>query len=298
MTEGLITKALSGYYYVMPDDDHTTLVQCRGRGILKLKGDTPLVGDRVRYELTSHGEGVINELLPRRSQLVRPPVANVDLAIIVFSLVEPELNVALLDKFLAHIEAAQLEAVICLTKHDLLTANEEHNRLAEICELYGQIGYDVIMTSTKTGEGIETLKERLKGRVAVLCGQSGVGKSSLLNALVPSLQLETAAVSSKLGRGRHTTRHVALISLSGDGVVADTPGFSQLDFIQMEAPDLTYAFKEFPPFAAQCKFRGCLHLQEPECGVLSALEAGDIASSRYEHYQLFVDEIRNQERRY
>lgn len=301
MKIGLITKALSGYYYVMPDEDHSEVVQCRGRGILKLKGETPLVGDKVRFEVTSHGEGIINELLPRHSQLIRPPIANVDLAVVVFSLVQPELHIALLDKFLAHIEHARLEAIICLTKHDLIETDDQQEareQLQHVTALYEQIGYKVMVTSTLDGRGIQQLEHTLQGKIAVLCGQSGVGKSSLMNALVPSLQLETAEVSDRLGRGRHTTRHVELIPLRGDGVVADTPGFSQLDVTLMEAEDLTYAFKEFVPFAEQCKFRGCLHIHEPQCAVVMAMEAGDIARSRYEHYRMFIDDINNQERRY
>lgn len=296
MTEGRIIKALSGFYYVMPIEDVGETVQCRGRGILKLKGETPLVGDRVMYKLTEHGEGVINELLPRHSELVRPQIANVDLAVLVFSIRQPELNLMLLDKFLAHTEQAGLETMICLSKSDL--NGEEIVFLDEVIALYEGIGYEVIMTSIKEGAGLDELQQHLAGKTAVFSGQSGVGKSSLLNAMVPGLRLETGEVSGRIGRGKHTTRHVELVPLPNGGIVADTPGFSQLDFAPFEAEDLTYSFTEFVAYSGECKFRGCLHEHEPQCAIVAAVEEGHIAESRYKHYVLFLNEIKEKERRY
>jgi ribosome biogenesis GTPase len=304
MPEGLITKALSGYYYVMPANDFKATIECRGRGILKKRGIAPLVGDRVIYELTGNGEGAVNEIvLPRKSELIRPPIANVDMAVLVFSLIQPELNLSLLDKFLVHTGHAGLETMICFSKQDLNesesdVANREHLNLNAVIHLYENIGYQVIVTSAVTGKGTEELEASLAGKITVFSGQSGVGKSSLLNAMVPGLQLDTNEISSKLGRGKHTTRHVELIPLPNGGVVADTPGFSQLDFSQIELEDLGYAFKEFAQYASKCKFRGCLHQHEPKCEVIAAKERADIAESRYKHYIGFLDEIREKKRRY
>lgn len=311
MPEGLIVKALSGYYYVLPEAGGAKdAIQCRARGIFKKKGISPLVGDRVLYELTENGEGTVDEILPRTTELIRPPVANVELAVLVFSVNEPALNLQLLDKFLVHTENAGLDALICLTKLDLLQMSEASADLGEIhapgtelplqsvVELYENIGYPVIVTSSRRSHGIEPIVERLAGRISVFAGQSGVGKSSLLNAMVPGLKLETNAISMKLGRGKHTTRHVELIRLHNGGLVADTPGFSQLDFLELEAEELGSCFKEFASYAAACKFRGCSHLHEPGCQVIEAKERGDIALSRYEHYCQFLGEIKDRKRRY
>ncbi|MEI7027209.1 ribosome small subunit-dependent GTPase A [Paenibacillus sp. y28] len=300
MPQGLIVKALSGYYYVQPEGEEAdTLVQCRARGIFKKKNMTPLVGDRVFYEPTENGEGTVTELMPRSSELIRPPVSNVEQAILVFSLTEPELNFQLLDKFLVHIENAGLSSVICLTKADFAEDNERLKELADkVQEIYGRIGYEVVMTSSRKGTGTERAAELLAGRISVFSGQSGVGKSSLLNRLLPGLSLETAEISMKLGRGRHTTRHVELIALPGGGYVADTPGFSQLDFLQMETEDLGRCFKEMARISSNCRFRGCTHEQEPGCAVKEALAEGEIAPSRYEHYISFLQEMKDKKRRY
>lgn len=305
MPEGVIVKALSGYYYVKPLEIETggaggeETIQCRARGIFKKKGVTPLVGDHIRFSHTENGEGVVDEILPRRSELIRPPVANVDLAVLVFSVREPDLNLQLLDKFLVHIEHSGLDTVICLTKQDLLPAESGgENPVALVKELYENIGYQVIVSSSRLGLGTELLKERLKGRISVFSGQSGVGKSSLLNSLVPGLNLETSAISMKLGRGKHTTRHVELIELVHGGFVADTPGFSQLDFLELGVEELSTCFREFHSYAEECKFRGCSHTHEPGCKVREAVEEGKIAASRYEHYVQFLTEMKDKKRRY
>jgi ribosome biogenesis GTPase len=312
MAQGLIVKALSGYYYVLPElsvqdsishaanGSEQSLVQCRGRGILRKHKTPPLVGDRVIYELTENGEGMVDEILPRTSELIRPPIANVDLAVLVFSLDEPALNLQLLDKFLVHIEHAGLEALICFTKQDLVSdaLDDDESESAKVYQLYETIGYQVLTTSALKQQGVEAVLDRLQGTISVFSGQSGVGKSSLLNAMMPHLKLETNIISSKLGRGKHTTRHVELIPLGNGGWVADTPGFSQLDFLQLEVEQLGQCFVEFKALSNDCKFRGCLHQHEPDCRVRDALAQGKIAASRYDHYIQFLVEIKERKRRY
>lgn len=301
--KGRIVKALSGYYYVLPNDAESqqATVQCRARGVFKLKGINPLVGDDVVYSLTENGEGTVEEILPRISELIRPPVANIDLAILVFSVTEPALNLQLLDKFLVHIEHAGIEAILCLSKQDLEDGGPgtkaAATAIADVNRIYSAIGYEIYGTSSRRGEGIEAIHDRLKGHLAVFAGQSGVGKSSLLNAIVPGLQLETNAISNRLGRGKHTTRHVELIEIGG-GYVADTPGFSQLDFTELGIEDLGYCFREMRELSPDCKFRGCTHVHEPGCVVLKAVEEGKIAKSRHEHYILFLAEMKDKKRRY
>ncbi|SEF55812.1 ribosome small subunit-dependent GTPase A [Paenibacillus sp. UNC499MF] len=329
MAQGLIVKALSGYYYVLPEGSRLgsdSLVQCRARGVFKKRGISPLVGDRVKYETTENGEGTVTEIDPRTSEMIRPPIANVDTAMLVFSVVEPDLNLNLLDKFLVHIENTGLHAAICLTKADLIdlpegssdksaaesveegealpSAPEDTGHqvmpgwLTEAVELYRRIGYPVMLTSSRQGEGVTQVAEYLDGKISVFAGQSGVGKSSMLNAIVAGLELQTNEISHRLGRGKHTTRHVELIPLAKGGYVADTPGFSQLDFVELEAEDLGSCFREFQSYAETCKFRGCLHLHEPDCKVRDAVERGEVAASRYKHYLQFLQEMKEKKRRY
>ncbi|WP_035099478.1 ribosome small subunit-dependent GTPase A [Aneurinibacillus terranovensis] len=289
--QGRIVKALAGYYYV---SDGTTLLQCRARGVFRKKGITPLVGDEVKCE-GSNGEGVITEILPRSSELIRPPIANINQAILVFSLEEPAFNPQLLDKFLVHTESAGVEAVICLTKADLVSDNR---KIESICREYEAIGYPVIVTSSKGRNGIRDIRAHLAGHLSVFSGQSGVGKSSLLNELFSHLQLETAPISYKLGRGKHTTRHVELISMPEGGWVADTPGFSSLDFATIEAEELVLYFKEMRQRIGECKFRGCLHTNEPGCVIRQSVEEGTVLASRYKHYIQFLQEIKERKPRY
>ncbi|WP_256761505.1 ribosome small subunit-dependent GTPase A [Cohnella sp. WQ 127256] len=302
MPEGLIVKALSGYYYVH-NFEGGPLVQCRGRGIFKKRGESPLVGDRVVYSETENGEGTVEEILPRQSELIRPQIANADLAVLVFSVIRPELNFILLDKFLVHTEHALMDAVIVLTKMDRIPDGEEGEAIRRTVEearnLYSSIGYQVILTSAHDGEGLDELRTALAGHINMLAGQSGVGKSSLVNALVPGLKLETNEISVKLGRGKHTTRHVELVSIpGGGGYMADTPGFSQLDFGELGIDEIASCFREFRELPSSCKFRGCSHTHEPHCAVLQAKEQGLIAESRYNNYVSFMTEWKEIKRRY
>ncbi|MBQ4164084.1 MAG: ribosome small subunit-dependent GTPase A, partial [Turicibacter sp.] len=236
------------------------------------------------------------EIEPRKNELVRPPIANVDLALVVFSVKEPDFSPKLLDRFLAVIEMNQIEPVIVLTKLDLM--NEEEKQAVEpIIDYYRKIGYQVIETSSKQQFGLESINELIKERIVVICGQSGVGKSSLLNSIDDSLNIQVNEISKALGRGKHTTRHVELHKLS-EGLIADTPGFSSLDLDQLEPIDLSQCFIEFYDLSEQCKFRGCLHENEPRCAVKSAVEAKEIIPTRYENYLQFLTEIKSRKPKY
>ncbi|WNF35504.1 ribosome small subunit-dependent GTPase A [Bacillaceae bacterium IKA-2] len=293
MFEGKIIKALSGFYYV---ESNGELYQCRARGNFRKRKITPLVGDIVYFEAENKTDGYILELKDRYNELVRPQIVNVEQAILVFSAMEPKFSTLLLNRFLVHIEANNIESIICVSKIDLL--NEE--RRAEIDQYirdYQGLGYPVLQTSIYTEQLIEEVRPFLNGKTSVFAGQSGVGKSSLLNALNPELNIETNQISTHLGRGKHTTRHVELIPI-GTGLVADTPGFSSLDFVGIEAEDLSNYFPEMRERSQSCKYRGCTHVSEPKCSVKEAVALGEISSYRYKDYLSFFDEIKQQKRRY
>ena len=294
MPEGKIIKALSGFYYVLNHENE--LIQCRGRGIFRKNKVTPLVGDFVSYQAENEYEGTVLEIFTRKNELVRPPIANVDQAILVFSAVEPDFSPLLLDRFLVLIEANDIEPIICISKIDLVS-EEDKIRINSFATDYRNIGYEVIVTSTVETVGIQTLVPHLEDRISVFAGQSGVGKSSLLNVLRPELELKTDDISSHLGRGKHTTRHVELIKV-GTGFVADTPGFSSLEFTEIESEELALCFPELKERGSSCKFRGCLHTSEPKCAVKKAVDEGEIQTYRYEHYLSFLEEIKDRKPRY
>jgi len=293
MPEGKIVKALSGFYYVLGNDK---LIQCRGRGVFRKNKITPLVGDEVVFQAENDLEGYIMEVKSRKNELIRPPIANVDQAILVFSAVEPEFSTVLLDRFLVLVEFNRIEPLICITKMDL-TNDDEQKMIKKYREQYTAAGYKVILTSSETEAGIELLSPHVDNKISVFAGQSGVGKSSLLNVLRPDLELKTNDISSHLGRGKHTTRHVELIKI-GNGLIADTPGFSSLEFTNIEAEDLTFCFPEIQTASENCKFRGCLHVSEPKCGVKQAVDSNEIPGYRYEHYLDFLQEIKDRKPRY
>lgn len=292
MPVGQIVKAISGFYYVKTSDQ---IFQCRARGKFKFqkKKQTPLVGDMVQFDQTGVDEGVITFIQPRSTELVRPPIANVNQAIVVCSLKDPDFTQMPLDRFLVQAEHKQLDIVICLTKKDLVTHEQEIDAIRRI---YEPTGYRMILTSILTDEGLTELKSVLEGKTSVFAGQSGVGKSTLLNRLLPKATLSTGAVSQKIGRGRHTTRQVELLALGEAGQVADTPGFSQLSFQGIELDELQFTFPEMEPLIPACRYRGCLHDQETDCGVKEGVAEGKIAQSRYQHYLHFLQEIKNQRR--
>ncbi|QDQ01680.1 ribosome small subunit-dependent GTPase A [Lysinibacillus fusiformis] len=294
MAQGQIRKALSGYYYVF---DGKQLIQCRGRGVFRNRGESPLVGDIVEYSVETAGsDGTIQKIMDRQNELVRPPIANIDQGILVFSVKEPNFNTILLDRFLVVLESFHVYPIICLTKMDLL-ADDERAELQGYIEDYERMGYTVLQTYKDEEELVARLQPILKGKTSVLAGQSGVGKSTLLNTLIPDLNLKTGIISQSLGRGKHTTRHVELIEVC-DGLLADTPGFSSFDFDDIEKEELGTCFPEMARIAEDCKFRGCLHLKEPKCAVKAAVDAGQIRDYRYKHYEQFIQEIMDRKPRY
>ena len=274
MEQGRIVKALSGFYDV--DLGGGRIVTCKARGRLRKEGTTPLVGDQALVE-----NAMVQEILPRRNWFVRPAVANLDLLVLLASEVIPVTEPFLVDRITAIAGSQGVEVVIVVNKTDL-------SGEGELARIYRRAGYQVVCTSAVTGQGIEELRALIVGKVVALSGNSGVGKSSILNRLAPSLCLPTGEVSDKLGRGRHTTRHIQLFSLPDGTYVADTPGFSSFDTEQMEVilkENLQYAFPDFAPFLGKCQFHDCAHLREPGCAVTAALARGEIEPSRYESYQ-------------
>nr|WP_309099319.1 ribosome small subunit-dependent GTPase A [Fredinandcohnia onubensis] len=294
MPEGKIIKALSGFYYVQ--GENSELIQCRGRGVFRKNKITPLVGDHVIFQAENETDGYILEVLERKNELVRPPIANVDQAILVFSAIKPDFSPLLLDRFLVLVESNDIKPIICISKTDLIS-DEVFQEIQEYANIYRKVGYHVLLTSTKEREGLDQLLPLLDNQISVFAGQSGVGKSSLLNTLRPDLELKTDEISSSLGRGKHTTRHVELIEV-GSGLVADTPGFSSLEFLTIELDELSYCFPEIYDAGANCKFRGCTHISEPKCAVRQGIEEGNIAQFRYNHYVSFFEEIKDRKPRY
>ncbi|QUG41044.1 ribosome small subunit-dependent GTPase A [Psychrobacillus sp. INOP01] len=293
MPTGQIRKALSGFYYVY---DNGKVVQCRGRGVFRNRGESPLVGDFVDYTVEGNNDGTITVIHERKNNLVRPPIANIDQAILVFSIKEPDFNTILLDRFLVVLESFHIEPIICLTKSDLMD-EELETQIREYMKDYEKIGYQLFMTYKDDPEFDEKITPLLEGKTTVLAGQSGVGKSTLLNTILPSLDLKTGIISNALGRGKHTTRHVELIEVCG-GLLADTPGFSSFEFDLMEKEELYRCFPEFVVKQNDCKFRECMHVKEPKCAVKEAVDTGEIKAYRYKHYLQFLEEIIDRKPRY
>ena len=294
MIEGIITKGIGGFYYI---DTNQGVYECRARGIFRKEKITPLVGDNVKINIIDeeNKKGVLEEIEDRDTELVRPPIANVNKAIIVFAIKNPNPNLSLLDRFIVLAERESLDIVIVLTKADLAT-DEELNKLKSI---YETSGYKVIPVSNEAKINIDKVKEELKGNIVVFAGPSGVGKSTLLNNIDSKFQLQTGEVSDKIKRGKHTTRHAELLKLECGGMVADTPGFSSLTLDDIEENELKDYFIEFEDFSDECKFGGrCMHENEPSCGVKNAVEENKISKERYESYLQLLNEKRQGKRRY
>ena len=283
---GMITKAVGGVYYVDALDGvmKGENIKCAARGIFRSRGISPSAGDIVTVEIGENSEPVITDIGERKNFLVRPPLANLDRIVFVNSTAEPSVNRFILDKLVAIADSKGIEPVIVFTKIDLETAGE-------LPEIYERIGIPVFTVDNTTGEGADKLKELISGGIVAFIGNSGVGKSSLLNVLYPELGLETAHISKKLGRGRHTTRQVELYKRNG--YIADTPGFSTVDterYCRISAGDLGFAFREFRRFLGECEFSDCAHVKERGCAVKAAVSAGEIAQSRYDSYLRMYEE--------
>lgn len=288
---GVVIRATSGFYYVKSG---THIIACKLRGRMKQNRYSVCVGDRVVYTATGDAVGAIEQILPRDSFLKRPEVANVNQAILTFAASHPRVDFGLLDRFLVLAELSEIPAVICINKIDMADPEELKPDLA----IYERMGYPVLLVSAKTGVGIAQLQKILYDKVSVFAGPSGVGKSSLLNAIEPGLSLTTGELSQKIGRGKHTTRVAELLVLYGGGFVVDTPGFSFTEFIEMNPEDLRFQYREFRDILAGCHFSSCIHQKEPQCAVKNAVTAGTIAASRYESYCELLQEIQQTKRRF
>lgn len=291
MLEGVILKGIGGFYYI---DTEQGIYECRARGIFRKEGVRPTVGDEVRISVLDEDnkKGSLDEILPRRTELIRPRVSNVDQAVIVFAAKSPNMNLDLLDRFLLLAEEQELEIVIVINKID----RDKKERYAEAAERYRKVGYPVICTSAEKGIGIEELRQALEHKISVFAGPSGVGKSSLINAAFPGLELHTGEISEKIQRGKHTTRHAELIRITENSYIVDSPGFTSLFLHHIPSEKLQYHFREFTPFLHKCYYTGCLHIHEPDCAVKEEVGKA-IPQERYERYVTIYQELKEEEER-
>ena len=284
--QGKIIKGIAGFYYVYVDE--AGVYECKAKGIFRKNKVKPLVGDDVEIELLGQKEKVGNviRIMPRKNELIRPAVANVDQALVIFAAAQPQPNFLLLDRFLVMMERQEIPVKICFNKKDLVSENE----CQSVCQIYSDCGYDVVWTSALLQDGREEIRQLLRGKTTVVAGPSGVGKSSLTNLVQSEVQMEIGEISQKLKRGKHTTRHSEIIPVEPGTYLVDTPGFSSLYLENIEREELRNYFTEFREYEDSCKFQGCAHVQEPQCGVKAALEEGKISRQRYENYLTLYQE--------
>ena len=283
--QGRILKGIGGFYYVEAEE---TIYECKARGVFRKRGTTPLAGDWVQICI-DNDTGTIEEIFPRKNMLVRPPCANIDQMFLVTSICNPSPNLLVLDKMIAVAEDQEMEPILVISKTDLQSADE-------LEQIYQKAGIQVITVSSVSGQGIAQIKMLLKDKISVFTGNSGVGKSSLLNCISPEFRHETGIISSKLGRGKHTTRQVELLKLPCGGYVADTPGFSTMDMERyniVKKEHLQYCFREMKPYITQCKFSSCSHTCEKGCAVLRAVEQGEITQSRHNSYTAMYEQVKD-----
>jgi ribosome biogenesis GTPase len=294
MIGGTIVKGIAGFYYVKTENG---VYECKARGIFRKNNVTPLVGDRVEIsiqeekaiEKQAYIQGTIEKILPRKNELIRPPVANVDQGIVVFSVTYPQIHLDLLDRFLIMVERENIKPYIVLNKVE----DADEKNYDYIIEGYKKSGYEVLCVSAKSGYQLERLSAQLKDQTSFFAGPSGVGKSTLLNAMEKSFRLETGSVSEKIKRGKHTTRHVELLPLEQGGFVLDTPGFTSLQLESIKEEELRHYYPEFAPYEGHCKFNGCVHIHEPGCAVKQALQEGKLFNQRYDNYVTYYTELKN-----
>ena len=290
---GRILKGISGFYYVYVVE--SGIYECKAKGAFRKENVKPLVGDEVRIQVISEEEmkGNVEEILPRSMELSRPTVANVDQALVIFSVKEPQINLRLLDSFLVNMEEKHLPTVICFNKAELATEEEKE----ELKKTYESAGYTVIFSSMKKEYGLEEIKAVLEGKLTTVAGPSGVGKSTIINALQSEVKMETDGMMKKMDSGKQTTRHSQLIRINENSFIMDTPGFGSVDLPKVEETELDEFFPEMREEKYDCKFAGCAHLKEPDCAVKEKLAAGNIAKSRYENYTAFYEELKDLRKR-
>lgn len=290
--QGKIIKGIAGFYYVYVEGHGT--YECKAKGIFRKDHVKPLVGDDVVMDVLDESEmlGNISEILPRRSALIRPAVANVDQALIIFAIVKPNPNFNLLDRFLIRMERQNLPTIICFNKQDIASAQEKE----ALRQSYETCGYHVLFISALENEGLEQVRDLLSGKTTTVAGPSGVGKSSLINKLSPKANMETGEISAKIERGKHTTRHSEIIALGEETYIVDTPGFTSLDISGITKEELGQYYPEFVQYEPYCKFSGCAHISEPSCGVKEAVAAGKISMVRYENYKILYQELKDKRR--
>lgn len=289
---GKIIKGIAGFYYV--HIVHSGIYECKAKGVFRNKKIKPLVGDNVEIEVLDEENklGNIINISDRDNELIRPAVANISQALVVFATANPMPNLNLLDRFLIMMERNNIETIICFNKTDLVS----DKRVDELKKIYGDVGYHVIFTSAKENLGIHDIRSVIEGKTTAFAGPSGVGKSSILNTLIPEANSQTGEISEKIKRGKHTTRHTEIFNLADDTYIMDTPGFSSLYVNDFEKEELKEYFKEFVPYNNKCRFNGCVHINEPDCSVKDAVETGIISRERYENYILMFEEIKNKKK--
>jgi ribosome biogenesis GTPase len=286
--QGKIIKGIAGFYYVFVAG--AGVYECKAKGSFRRQQIKPLVGDDAEISVVDEASkiGNVERILPRKSELIRPAVANVDMALVVFAAAKPDPNSNLLDRFLCMMAFQHLPVTICFNKRDLITREEER----KLEEIYRPAGYPVIFTSTKTGENLEDLRALLSGKTTTVAGPSGVGKSSLINSLQSEYHMETGEISERIERGKNTTRHSQIVPIEDDTFIVDTPGFSTMDLPELAKEELFRCYPEFVQYEPKCRFVGCSHIGEPDCGVKAALAEGSISPVRYENYKLLYQELK------
>ena len=290
--QGKIIKGIAGFYYIYAEDGN--IYECKAKGIFRKDNLKPLVGDNVEITVLNEEEkeGSVTSILPRRNSLIRPAVANVDQAFLIFAMENPKPNFLLLDRFLIMMEQQKIPVVICFNKKDV----GEKKEMEKLYEIYTGCGYRVVLSSTYEGEGMDEIREILKGKTTVVAGPSGVGKSSITNCMQGEVQMETGEISKKLKRGKHTTRHSQVIPVEKNTFLVDTPGFSSLYLTDMKEEELRDYFPEFVMYEPQCRFQGCMHIHEPGCAVKKALSEGKISQQRYDNYLALYEELKEKRR--
>ena len=287
--QGKIVKGISGFYYVHVVG--TGIYECKAKGVFRNRKVKPLVGDNVEIVVLDEEKrlGNVEKILSRKNELIRPAVSNIDMALVIFAAAKPDPNFNLLDRFLCMMEYQKVPVTICFNKCDLVSGEEKE----KLWQIYAPAGYDILFTSVKTGKNIDNLKALLADKTTTVAGPSGVGKSSLINELQTGVRMQTGAISDKIGRGKHTTRHSEIISIGQDTYIMDTPGFSSMDLPGFEKEDLWTCYPEFVPYEPECRFIGCSHIGEPDCGVKNALAEGKINQVRYDNYVMLYEEMKN-----